>query len=68
MKNTTYFKNLIKNKENRKLLIASGFSPAILTMYAQGKRYPSLANAKRIAKILKADIAKFPFLMSKRNT
>lgn len=66
MKNTTYFKKLVKN--NRKTLLISGFSPALLTYYAQGKRFPSIKNAKKIAKILNEDIEKFPILIKTRNT
>jgi transcriptional regulator with XRE-family HTH domain len=56
-----YFKKLVK--VNRKLLVGKGFKPSTLTMWMQGKRFPSIANAKKIADILKVSVKNFPILI-----
>ena len=56
-----YFQKLVKG--NRRLLIAKGLHPSTITMWIQGKRFPSYANAKKIADILKVSVKNFPILI-----
>jgi hypothetical protein len=55
-----YFRKLVR--VNRKLLLSEKFSPAILTMYAMGDRFPSKETAKRLAKLLGENLDVFPYL------
>jgi transcriptional regulator with XRE-family HTH domain len=56
-----YFQKLVR--DNRRLLIAKGFHPSTITMWMQGKRFPSYANAKKISGILKISVKNFPVLI-----
>jgi transcriptional regulator with XRE-family HTH domain len=61
MDKINYFKKLVR--DNRRLLIAKGLHPSTITMWMQGKRFPSYANAKKIADILKVSVKNFPILI-----
>jgi len=61
MNKIKYFQNIVKL--HRRALIAKGLHPSTLTMWEQGKRFPSMANAKKVARITKTKIEDFPILI-----
>jgi len=61
MNNIKYFQNTVK--KHRKLLTSKGFPASTLTMYIQGKRFPSIANARRIARLTRTNVENYPILI-----
>jgi len=64
MNSKIYFKKLVK--VNRKLLLVNGFKASTLSEYANGNIFPSLAAARKIARITKTDLVNFPVLKKTR--
>jgi len=65
MKNQTLFMKLVKG--NRKELLADGYKPARLTMWAQGKRNPPYSEAENLAKLLCVSVDQIPWVRWQKN-